>query len=126
MGNLAACVNKLAELWAKRLKPQEESKKEQRKERENLLKFRREKTERYKQHELQVAKMYMQMLGMPQSSFVQQTPINFGQFQGMSNQQKIAFPVTSTVVTTSVQPSNNSSKQETSSFNSWDPYAVIH
>ena len=62
MGNLASGVNKMAELQVKRLKLQEESEKEQRKERENL----------------KLAKMYMQILGMPQNSFVQQLLINFG------------------------------------------------
>ena len=62
MGNLASGVNKMAELQVKRLKLQEESEKERRKERENL----------------KLAKMYMQILGMPQNSFVQQLLINFG------------------------------------------------
>ena len=61
MGNLASGVNKMAELQVKRLKLQEESEKERRKERENL----------------KLAKMYMQILGMPQNSFVQQLLINF-------------------------------------------------
>ena len=56
MGNLAAGVNKMAELQAKRLKLQEESEKKRRKERGNL-KFRREEAERNRQHELQLAKM---------------------------------------------------------------------
>ena len=62
MGNLASGVNKMAELQVKRLKLQEESEKERRKERENL----------------KLAKMYMQILAMPQNSFVQQLLINFG------------------------------------------------
>ena len=62
MGNLASGVNKMAELQVKRLKLQEESEKERRKERENF----------------KLAKMYMQILGMPQNSFVQQLLINFG------------------------------------------------
>ena len=62
MGNLASGANKMAELQVKRLKLQEESEKERRKERENL----------------KLAKMYMQILGMPQNSFVQQLLINFG------------------------------------------------
>ena len=61
MGNLASGVNKMAELQVKRLKLQEESEKERRKERENL----------------KLAKMYMQILGMPQNSFDQQLLINF-------------------------------------------------
>ena len=73
----------MIELQAKRLKLQGQSEKEQRKERESL-KYRREEAERNRQHELQLTKMYMQMLGMPWSSFAQQPPINFGDFQGMS------------------------------------------
>ena len=61
---LLASVNKMIELQAKRLKLQGQSEKEQRKERESL-KYRREEAERNRQHELQLTKMYMQMLGMP-------------------------------------------------------------
>ena len=123
LGNVAVTgVNKMAKWQAKRLKLEEESGKEQRKKIKNLLKFSREEAERNRSHELQLAKMYMQMLGMLQSSFAQQPSINFGQFQGMSSQQQIAFPVTQTAATTPVQPSNNSSNQRMSSFNSWDPY----
>ena len=68
MASLAAGVNKMAKLQTKRLKLKEESEKERKKERENLLKFRREEAERNRQHELQLAKMCMQMLGMPQTS----------------------------------------------------------
>ena len=66
--------------------------------------------------------MYMSMLGLPENSFAQQIPMKFGQFLGMSSQQQIAFPFTPTAPNTSVQPSNNSISQGTSSFNPWDPY----
>lgn len=39
-----------------------------------MLKFRREETERNTQLELQLPKMYMQILGTPQISFAQQLP----------------------------------------------------
>ena len=91
-----ASDGKMAELQAKRLKPQEESEKERRKERKNLLKFHREEAGRKKQHELPLAKMYMEILGISQSSFAQQPPVSFGQFQGMSSQQEIAFQFTPT------------------------------
>ena len=39
-----------------------------------MLKFRREETERSTQLELQLPKMYMQILGMAQISFAQQLP----------------------------------------------------
>ena len=71
---------------------------ERTKERGNLLKFCREEAERNRQHELQLTKVYMLMLGIPQTSFAQQHPINFGQFQGMSSQQQIALTVTPTAV----------------------------
>ena len=81
LGNVAVTgVNKMAKWQAKRLKLEEESGKEQRKKIKNLLKFSREEAERNRSHELQLAKMYMQMLGMLQSSFAQQPSINFGQF----------------------------------------------
>ena len=53
MRDLAAGVNKTFELQAKRLKLEEESEKERRKERKNFLKFCQEETERNMQHELQ-------------------------------------------------------------------------
>ena len=92
-------------------------KRERTKEKGNL-KFRREEAERNRQHELQLTKVYMQMLGMPH----QQPPINFGQFQGMSSQQQIALTVTPTAVNTPVQQSNSLSNQGTSNFNLWGPY----
>ena len=47
--------------------------------------------------------MFVQMLGMVQSFFAQQPRINFGQFQGMLSYQQIAFPITRTAATRTIQ-----------------------
>ena len=66
IGSLTSSINKMAELQAKRLKLQEESENERKREREELLAFRREEAQRNREHELQVARMYMtMMMGAP-------------------------------------------------------------
>ena len=65
----------MAELQAKRLKLPEKSKKKRKKQREKFLKFHLEEAERNRQHELQLAKIYMRKLGTPGSSFIQHSPI---------------------------------------------------
>ena len=70
LGNLATGVNKMAENSA-RLKMQQETEKDRRKERDELLKFRREEAEANRKHELALAQIYLQVLndqthGLPQ------------------------------------------------------------
>ena len=103
MGNLAAGVNKMAELQAKRLKLQEGKQERTKKERENFLQFRQNEAERNRQHELQLA---ARLSHMPQSFFAKQRTSHKFQFQGMSSQKQMAFPVTPTAVTAPVQSSN--------------------
>ena len=77
-------------------------------ERENFLKFRQNEAERNRQHELQLAAKFTcsWMRGIPQNSFAKQLASHKFQFQGMSSQQQMAFPVTPTAVTAPVQSSN--------------------
>lgn len=99
-------------------KTQEESEKEQRKERKKCLNFVGRKPRETRNSSYNYPRCTCRSLARHKSLLLN----NFHKLRGMFCQRQITFPVMPAVATTPVQPLDNSSNQGTNSFNPWDPY----
>ena len=99
-------------------KTQEESEKEQRKERKKCLNFVGRKPREVRNSSYSYPRCTCKSLACHKSLLLN----NSHKFWGMFCQRQITFPATPTAATTPIQSSDNSSNQGKNSFNPWDPY----
>ena len=99
-------------------KTQEESEKEQRKERKKCLNFVGRKLREVRNSSYSYPRCTCKSLACHKSLLLN----NSHKFWGMFCQRQITFPAMPTAATTPIQSSDNSSNQGKNSFNPWDPY----
>ena len=99
-------------------KTQEESEKEQRKERKKCLNFVGRKPREVRNSSYSYPRCTCKSLACHKSLLLN----NSHKFWGMLCQRQITFPAMPTAATTPIQSSDNSSNQGKNSFNPWDPY----